>query len=88
MVEWSEGSRFHDLRHTAISYMIIQGIDLKTVAELVGHTTAEMVDKRYGHLSPNHKKVATEIFGSAMGQLCGKLEGVERRLTVMEYVAS
>lgn len=63
--------RFHDLRHTAVSYMVMNGIDLKTIADMVGHTTTEMVDKRYGHLSPNHKRAATEIFGSAMDQLCG-----------------
>jgi integrase len=63
---------FHDLRHTAISYMIMNGIDLKTVAELVGHTTAQMVDKRYGHLSPDHKRTATDVFGSAMDRLCGR----------------
>ncbi len=63
---------FHDLRHTAVSYMIMNGIDLKTVAELVGHTTAQMVDKRYGHLSPDHKRTATDVFGSAMDRLCGR----------------
>ena len=65
-----EGSRFHDLRHTAVSYMM-NGIDLKTIAELVGHTTAEMVDKRYGHLSPDHKRTATRVYGAAMDKLCG-----------------
>jgi len=63
--------RFHDLRHTAVSYMMMNGIDLKTIAELVGHTTAQMVDERYGHLSPDHKRQATEIFGAAMDLLCG-----------------
>lgn len=63
--------RFHDLRHTAVSYMMMNGIDLKTISELVGHTTAEMVDQRYGHLSPDHKRMATEIFGSAMDRLTG-----------------
>ncbi|MBI5239134.1 MAG: site-specific integrase [Elusimicrobia bacterium] len=63
--------RFHDLRHTAISYMMMNGIDLKTIAELVGHATAQMVDKRYGHLSPDHKRAAAEVYGSAMDRLCG-----------------
>jgi len=63
--------RFHDLRHTAISYMMMNGIDLKTIAELVGHTTAQMVDQRYGHLSPDHKRAAAGIFGAAMDRLCG-----------------
>lgn len=84
---------FHDLRHTAISYMIMNGVDLKTVAELVGHTTAQMVDKRYGHLSPNHKRVATDTFGTAMNRVSGgatntepapkklRLQGLRRVLT-------
>ena len=62
---------FHDLRHTAISYMMMNGVDLKTIAEFVGHTTAQMVDKRYGHLSPDHKRAAVEVFGSAMDKLSG-----------------
>ena len=70
-----EDFHFHDLRHTAISYMMMNGIDLKTIAELVGHTTAQMVDQRYGHLSPDHKRAAAEIFGSAMDRLCGNASG-------------
>ena len=66
-----QGFRFHDLRHTAVSYMMMNGIDLKTIAELVGHTTAEMVDKRYGHLSPDHKRMSAQVFGAAMDKLCG-----------------
>lgn len=71
--------RFHDLRHTAVSYMMMNGIDLKTIAELVGHTNAEMVDQRYGHLSPDHKRSATEIFGSAMDRLCGNIKEPHRK---------
>lgn len=70
--------RFHDLRHTAVSYMMMNGIDLKTISELVGHTTAEMVDQRYGHLSPDHKRMATEIFGSAMDRLTGLANAVRK----------
>jgi len=70
-----EDFRFHDLRHTAISYMVMNGIDLKTIGELVGHTTAEMVDKRYGHLSPDHKRAATGRYGRAMDKLCGPQSG-------------
>lgn len=71
-----EDFRFHDLRHTAISYMMMNGIDLKTIAELVGHTTAQMVDQRYGHLSPDHKRTASEVFGAAMDRLCGYAGGL------------
>jgi integrase len=43
--------RFHDLRHTAASYMAMAGIDLKTIQEILGHKEIKMT-LRYAHLSP------------------------------------
>lgn len=79
--------RFHDLRHTAVSYMMMNGIDLKTIAELVGHTTAQMVDQRYGHLSPDHKRLATEIYGAAMDRLTGIAKEVREPSTPYRVAA-
>ena len=52
--------RYHDLRHTFASWLVMKGIDLKTVQELLGHKTFNMT-LRYSHLSPEHKKLAVEI---------------------------
>jgi integrase len=43
--------RFHDLRHTAASWLRMQGADIHTVAQLLGHKDLRMA-ARYQHLSP------------------------------------
>jgi integrase len=45
--------RFHDLRHTYASWKVMAGVDLRTIAGLLGHRTLAMV-MRYSHLAPEH----------------------------------
>jgi integrase len=54
-----EGFRFHDLRHTAASHMVMAGVPMKTIGEILGHKTASMTE-RYSHLTPEHKRKAVE----------------------------
>lgn len=59
--------RFHDLRHSAASYLAMNGASLAEIAEVLGHKTLQMV-KRYAHLSEAHTarvvaKMNDKIFG-------------------------
>ena len=49
--------RFHDLRHTFGSRLGMNGTDLKTIMEIMGHKTPRMA-MRYQHPSPEHKLTA------------------------------
>lgn len=44
---------FHDLRHTAASYLAMNGATPNEIAEVLGHKSLNMV-KRYAHLSATH----------------------------------
>ncbi|QSA97725.1 site-specific integrase [Methylococcus sp. EFPC2] len=62
-----EDFRFHDLRHSAASYLAMNGASLAEIAETLGHKTLQMV-KRYSHLSDAHvssvvERMNAKIFG-------------------------
>lgn len=44
---------WHDLRHTAASYMAMSGVTLVEISKILGHRTMQMVS-RYSHLSDGH----------------------------------
>jgi integrase len=51
--------RFHDLRHTFASHLVMNGVDLTTVSKLLGHKTLQMT-LRYSHLAQAHKQKAVD----------------------------
>lgn len=54
-----EDFRWHDLRHSAASYLAMSGSTLTEIAAVLGHKTLAMV-KRYSHLSEGHVRSAVE----------------------------
>ena len=59
--------RFHDMRHTFASHLVMAGVDITTVKELLGHKTLTMT-LRYSHLAPSHKIRAVDILDNAMNE--------------------
>ena len=58
LIRWDGGKkvrfRFHDLRHSMGSRLGMNGVDLKSIMEIMGHKTAKTA-MRYQHPSPSHK---------------------------------
>jgi integrase len=50
-----EDFTFHSLRHTAASYLAMNGASLAEIAEVLGHKSLQ-VTKRYAHLSQDHTR--------------------------------
>jgi len=54
-----ENFRFHDLRHTFASHLVMDGCDIRTVQRLMGHKNIKMT-MRYSHLSRSHLQEAVQ----------------------------
>jgi integrase len=57
--------KFHDLRHTFASHLIMAGVDLTTVSRLLGHKSLTMT-LRYSHLAPSHMVNALGILDKTL----------------------
>jgi integrase len=61
--------RFHDLRHAAATFLIAQGVPLRIVMEILGHSTISVTADTYGHIALEVQRDATDrtaalLFGS------------------------
>jgi integrase len=50
---------WHDLRHSFASRLVMADVNIRTVAELMGHRSLTMT-MRYAHLAPEHNQVAVD----------------------------
>ena len=81
--------RLYDLRHTYASRAVMAGVDLPTLAALLGHTGVQMT-MRYVHPAEEHKREATakiERFKTASAiDLATRSHGVPTKVTTVERV--
>lgn len=52
--------RLHDFRHTFCSYLILRGVDIKTVQTLMGHSDVRTTMQIYSHIQTIHLQKAVE----------------------------
>lgn len=77
-VSWSKhsrGRRVHDLRHTAATLWLANGVDLKTVQTWLGHSTAKLTADTYSHWMGSDADAAAL---ARMNAVLGGAPGVHR----------
>ena len=58
--------RFHDLRHTHASLMIMDGVPVKVVSERLGHANVAFTIHTYQHLLPGMSAAAARQFAALL----------------------
>ena len=60
---------FHSLRHTHATWCLANGVDLKTLADRLGHSNEATTLKLYAHLLPGRDQAAAQAFNNFAKQL-------------------
>ena len=60
---------FHSLRHTFATRLLENGVDIKTISELMGHSSPTITLNRYVHTNMQNKRKAMEVFNKKSAKL-------------------
>jgi integrase len=58
--------RFHDLRHTAATLLLEQGVHPKIVSEMLGHSTIAITLDLYSHVTPTMQEQAAAAMDAVL----------------------
>jgi integrase len=58
--------RFHDLRHTAATLMLVGGVHPKVASEMLGHSTVAITLDLYSHVTPTLQREAAKAIEAAL----------------------
>jgi integrase len=59
--------RFHDLRHSAASLLLAQGIPMRLIQEILGHSSIAMTADLYAHVAPTLMREAAAKMDALLG---------------------
>lgn len=58
--------RIHDLRHSAVAILMAQGVDARSISELLGHSSVAFTLQVYGHLMEETKRETASKMDAAL----------------------
>lgn len=60
--------RFHDLRHSFATLSLEQGMDIKTISHMLGHTDAGFTMNTYMHVTNNMQQTVADAMGNLLSE--------------------
>jgi integrase len=60
--------RLHDLRHTAASLLVVQGVPPRVVMEILGHSQIALTMNTYSHVAPEVSREAADRMAKVLWQ--------------------
>ena len=58
----------HDFRHSAASLLLAQGVPLKTVSDILGHSQLSITADFYSHIAPETRREAMSVMDSILAR--------------------
>ncbi|WP_370581964.1 tyrosine-type recombinase/integrase [Plantibacter sp. VKM Ac-2876] len=58
--------RFHDMRHTCASLLLAQGVQMRSVMEILGHANMAITSDIYFHVAPTTLRNASDAMNAAL----------------------
>ena len=60
-------TRFHDLRHACATYLLGEGLSLRTISDLLGHSSISVTSDVYAHVAPQMLEEAARKMDGLLG---------------------
>jgi integrase len=66
--------RFHDLRHSVATVLLVAGVDLKVVSQLLGHSSIAITADIYAHVLPEQQRAVVDkwMIYLSINEFCSK----------------
>ena len=68
VVSGAPAIRFHDLRHTAATFLLAQGVDPRTIMETLGHSQISLALNTYAHVLPSLQRDAADRMNAMLSR--------------------
>jgi integrase len=59
--------RFHDLRHSCATLLLVQGVSPRTIMEILGHSQISLTMNTYSHVLPEMTREAASVMDAVLG---------------------